>query len=187
MAYVLDKEYYLMGVYFDEYDNEEQETIFHDWHVQLDLTGGEIKNIRPIPFIPVMANALSQASDKHLWGTDKNGRLMELGLGDNLHDEIKSPLNNKNHNKTSNKTDVTEMVILKHISRVLRLAEENYELTFPPLSLVAQMIGNEPTSGRIIAEGLNEISTTLSPRFKGIDFKPTKILPKQLAYINYAA
>jgi hypothetical protein len=102
MAYVLDKEYYLMGVYFDS-----------------DI----INNVKEY---------------------------------DKWHDEIKSPLNNKNHNTTSNKKDVTEMVILKHISRVLRLAEENYELTFPR-------------------------------RFKGIDFKPAKILPEQLAYINYAA
>ena len=36
--------------------------------------------LRPIPFTPVTVNALSGAKDKYLWGTNIEGKLMELGL-----------------------------------------------------------------------------------------------------------
>ncbi|SGZ02276.1 hypothetical protein [Moritella viscosa] len=55
----------------------------------------DLKNVRPLPFIPVVVNIASNAdSDENpmLWGTSTEGRLYSLGVGTSCHQDV------NNHN-----------------------------------------------------------------------------------------
>ncbi|WP_051117099.1 OmpA family protein [Vibrio campbellii] len=195
MARTYDDEIYLFGALFHGYNTDEGR-IF-DWHTKSDLTQVDelTGKIRPIPSTPVMVNALS-GGDPALWGTTKEGKLVELGLGEPPQATGKQPLSGeKVDSETSTPSDVDNFEVLKLGNRPEGIRKgTNYELSFPPLRLLAQMIApqNDPEStggakdlaslaenikhfAQYVDDGTNETKQT------GVQFQLTEIAPSQLA------
>lgn len=148
MAFTFDNEVYLFGALFKS-KALDGEYIFPDWHTQPDLTEvNELAGkIRPIPLTPVMVNALSGGAPA-LWGTTKEGKLVELGLGEPPQATGKQPLSGeKVDSETSAPSDVHNFEVLKLGNRPEGIRKgTNYELSFPPLRLLAQMIAPQNDS-----------------------------------------
>ncbi|MCU8465307.1 OmpA family protein [Vibrio vulnificus] len=196
MAFTFDNEVYLFGAFF-EGKQVGLSRIFPDWHTQPDLTQvNELTGkIRPIPLTPVMVNALSGGAPA-LWGTNKEGKLFELGLGEPPQATGKQPLSGeKVDSETSAPSDIDNYEVLKlgHRPEGIRKGT-NYELSFPPLRLLAQMIApqNDPEStggakdlaslaenikhfAQYIDDGTNKTKQT------GVKFQLTEIALSQLA------
>ncbi|PTP40673.1 OmpA family protein [Vibrio splendidus] len=195
MARTYDDEIYLFGALFHGYDTDEGR-IF-DWHTKSDLTQVDelAGKIRPIPLTPVMVNALS-GDEPALWGTTKEGKLFELGLGEPPQATGKQPLSGeKVDSETSAPSDIDNYEVLKLGNRPEGICKgTNYELSFPPLRLLAQMIApqNDPEStggakdlvslaenikhfSQYIDDGTNETKQT------GVQFQLTEIAMNQLA------
>ncbi|CAE6954414.1 chlorophyll binding [Vibrio sp. B1FIG11] len=147
MARTYDDEIYLFGALFHGYDTDEGR-IF-DWHTKSDLTQVDelTGKIRPIPSTPVMVNALS-GGEPALWGTTKEGKLVELGLGEPPQATGKQPLSGeKVGSETSAPSDVDNFEVLKLGNRPEGIRKgKSYELSFPPLRLLAQMIAPQNDS-----------------------------------------
>jgi len=195
MARTYDDEIYLLGALFHGYDTDEGR-IF-DWHTKSDLTQVDelTGKIRPIPLTPVMVNALS-GGEPALWGTTKEGKLVELGLGEPPQATGKQPLSGeKIDSESSEPSDVDNYEVLKLGNRPEGIRKEkSYELSFPPLRLLAQMIApqNDPEStggaknlvslaenikhfAQYIDDGTNKTNQT------GVKFQLTEIAVSQLA------
>ncbi|MGU3844552.1 hypothetical protein ACVZHT_23470, partial [Vibrio diabolicus] len=97
----------------------------------------------------MMVNALS-GGDPALWGTTKEGKLVELGLGEPSQATGKQPLSGeKVDSETSAPSDTDNYELLKLGNRPEGIRKgKSYELSFPPLRLLAQMITpqNDPES-----------------------------------------
>ncbi|HDY7443177.1 TPA: OmpA family protein [Vibrio vulnificus] len=196
MARIFDNEVYLFGAFFTAIKIDGVDK-FPDWHTQPDLTQvNELTGkIRPIPLTPVMVNAMS-GGEPALWGTTKEGKLVELGLGEPPRATGKQPLSGeKVDSETSAPSDIDNYEVLKlgHRPEGIRKGT-NYELSFPPLRLLAQMIApqNDPEStggakdlaslaenikyfAQYIDDGTNKTNQT------GVQFQLTEIAPSQLA------
>ncbi|MGL0927231.1 hypothetical protein XM79_c20183 [Vibrio vulnificus] len=114
MARIFDNEVYLFGAFYkgEEIGDEIQ---FPDWHTQPDLTQvNELAGkVRPIPLTPVIVNALS-GGEPALWGTTKEGKLVELGLGEPPQTKGKQPLSGeKVGSESSVPSDVDNYEVLK--------------------------------------------------------------------------
>ncbi|HAS6099474.1 TPA: OmpA family protein [Vibrio vulnificus] len=196
MAFTFDNEVYLFGAFF-EGKQVGLSRIFPDWHTQPDLTQvNELTGkIRPIPLTPVMVNALSGGAPA-LWGSTKEGKLVELGLGEPPQATGKQPLSGeKVDSETSAPSDVHNFEVLKLGNRPEGIRKgTNYELSFPPLRLLAQMIAPQNDSesmggakdlaslaenikhfAQYIDDGTNKTNQT------GVQFQLTEIAPSQLA------
>ncbi|MEF1203638.1 OmpA family protein [Vibrio owensii] len=196
MAFTFDNEVYLFGAFF-EGKQVGLSRAFPNWHTQPDLTQvNELTGkIRPIPLTPVMVNALS-GGEPALWGTTKEGKLVELGLGEPSQATGKQPLSGeKVGSETTVPSDVDNYEVLKLGNRPEGIRKgTNYELSFPPLRLLAQMIApqNDPESSggakdlaslaenikyfaQYIDDGTNKTNQT------GVQFQLTEIAPSQLA------
>ncbi|MGR3042227.1 OmpA family protein [Vibrio vulnificus] len=196
MAFTFDNEVYLFGAFF-EGKQVGLSRIFPDWHTQPDLTQvNELTGkIRPIPLTPVMVNALSGGAPA-LWGTTKEGKLVELGLGEPSQATGKQPLSGeKVDSETSAPSDTDNYELLKLGNRPEGIRKgKSYELSFPPLRLLAQMIApqNDPEStggakdlaslaenikhfAQYIDDGTNKTNQT------GVKFQLTEIALSQLA------
>ncbi|EJV9311792.1 OmpA family protein [Vibrio vulnificus] len=196
MAFTFDNEVYLFGAFF-EGKQVGLSRIFPDWHTQPDLTQvNELTGkIRPIPLTPVMVNALSGGAPA-LWGSTKEGKLVELGLGEPPQAAGKQPLSGeKVDSESSVPSDADNFEVLKLGNRPEGIRKgTNYELSFPPLRLLAQMIApqNDPEStggakdlaslaenikhfAQYIDDGTNNTNQT------GVQFQLTEIAPSQLA------
>ncbi|MGL0961422.1 OmpA family protein [Vibrio vulnificus] len=196
MAFTFDNEVYLFGALFKS-KALDGEYIFPDWHSLPDLTQvNELTGkIRPIPLTPVMVNALS-GGEPALWGTTKEGKLVELGLGEPPQATGKQPLSGeKVDSESSVPSDVDNYEVLKLGNRPEGISKgKSYELSFPTLRLLAQMIApqNDPEStggakdlaslaenikyfARYIDDGTNKTNQT------GVQFQLTEIALSQLA------
>ncbi|HHF3069626.1 TPA: OmpA family protein [Vibrio diabolicus] len=196
MARIFDNEVHLFGAFYkgEEIGDEIQ---FPDWHNQPDLTQiNELTGkIRPIPLTPVMVNALS-GGEPALWGTTREGKLVELGLGEPPQATGKQPLSGeKVDSESSVPSDVNNYEVLKLGNRPEGICKgKSYELSFPPLRLLAQMIAplNDPEStggaknlvslaenikhfAQYIDDGTNKTNQT------GVKFQLTEIAVSQLA------
>ncbi|EGQ8092627.1 OmpA family protein [Vibrio vulnificus] len=196
MAFTFDNEVYLFGAFF-EGKQVGLSRIFPDWHTQPDLTQvNELTGkIRPIPLTPVMVNALSGGAPA-LWGTNKEGKLFELGLGEPPQATGKQPLSGeKVDSETSALSDIDNYEVLKlgHRPEGIRKGT-NYELSFPPLRLLAQMIApqNDPESTggakdlASLAENIKHFAQyiddgTNKTKQNGVKFQLTEIALSQLA------
>lgn len=195
MARTYDDEIYLFGALFHGYDTDEG--LIFDWHTKSDLTQVDelAGKIRPIPLTPVMVNALS-GDEPALWGTTKEGKLVELGLGEPPQATDKQPLSGeKVGSESSVPSDADNYEVLKLGNRPEGISKgKSYELSFPPLRLLAQMIAPqdapESTGGakdlaslaenikhfaQYIDDGTNKTNQT------GVQFQLTEIAPSQLA------
>ncbi|CAH1599112.1 OmpA-like domain-containing protein [Vibrio jasicida] len=195
MVRTYDDEIYLFGALFHRYDTDEG--LIFDWHTKSDLTQVDelAGKIRPIPLTPVMVNALS-GDEPALWGTTKEGKLVELGLGEPPQATDKQPLSGeKVGSESSVPSDADNYEVLKLGNRPEGISKgKSYELSFPPLRLLAQMIAPqdapESTGGakdlaslaenikyfaQYIDDGTNKTNQT------GVQFQLTEIAPSQLA------
>ncbi|ELB7529283.1 OmpA family protein [Vibrio vulnificus] len=196
MGFTFDNEVYLFGALFKS-KVLDGEYVFPDWHTQPDLTQvNELAGkVRPIPLTPVIVNALS-GGEPALWGTTKEGKLVELGLGEPPQAAGKQPLSGeKVDSESSVPSDADNFEVLKLGNRPEGIRKgTNYELSFPPLRLLAQMIApqNDPEStggakdlaslaenikhfAQYIDDGTNNTNQT------GVQFQLTEIAPSQLA------
>ncbi|EOB3673213.1 OmpA family protein [Vibrio vulnificus] len=196
MARIFDNEVYLFGAFYkgEEIGDEIQ---FPDWHTQPDLTQvNELAGkVRPIPLTPVIVNALS-GGEPALWGTTKEGKLVELGLGEPPQTKGKQPLSGeKVGSESSVPSDVDNFEVLKLGNRPEGIRKGiNYELSFPPLRLLAQMIApqndSESTGGAkdlaSLAENIKHFAQyiddgTNKTKQTGVKFQLTEIALSQLA------
>ncbi|MGF1741351.1 OmpA family protein [Vibrio profundum] len=181
MGRVYDNEFYLLGAQFHATEDSGGNKSFDLWNQQNDLTLEKqlVGKVRPIPFTPVMVNALSGAKDKYLWGTNIEGKLMELGLA--------QPSDERLVKKQGQSPSSADPMVLHHSSRVETIQPGvNYELSFPPLNLLAQMIGDGGENGgaadvETLADNLRDFATTVEPSLSGAQFVMTQVLPSQLA------
>lgn len=138
MAFTFDNEVYLFGAFF-EGKQVGLSRAFPDWHTQPDLTEvNELAGkIRPIPLTPVIVNALS-GGEPALWGTTKEGKLVELGLGEPPQTGGKQPLSGeKVDSESSVPRDVDNYEVLKLGNRPEGLSKgKNYELSFSTITFV---------------------------------------------------
>ena len=170
-------DYFLFGTYFKQYRNDDDQMVFDDWHQSSDLTSEEtlIEKVRPIPYAPVMVNALAEEDNRQLWGTNKIGKLMNLGLGQPSTDSLVPEPDNQQA------APAHDPILLHHGSRVTRLNNPSYELSFPPVKLLAHLIGNTAISVTQLGGALKSLAKEVSPTYHGVSFTPTQILPSQLA------
>ncbi|MCV3264445.1 hypothetical protein OGZ01_25610 [Vibrio harveyi] len=182
MARIFDNEVYLFGAFFTAIKIDGVDK-FPDWHTQPDLTQvNELTGkIRPIPLTPVMVNAMS-GGEPALWGTTKEGKLVELGLGEPPRATGKQPLSGeKVDSESSVPSDADNFEVLKLGNRPEGIRKgTNYELSFPPLRLLAQMIApqNDPESTgaqKIWQALLKTLSILLSTLMMGLT-KQTKLV-----------
>ncbi|MDN3611304.1 OmpA family protein [Vibrio ostreicida] len=177
MAKQYTDEYFLFGTHFKQYKNDDDQMVFDDWHQSADLTAEETlsEKIRPIPYAPVMVNALTAADNRQLWATDHLGKLMNLGLGQPSSDSLVPDPENPQT------ADTPDLILLHHGSRVTRLNSQHYELSFPPVKLLAHLISNTAISVTQLGGALKSLAKEVLPKYQGINFTPTQILPSQLA------
>ncbi|CED60760.1 Putative uncharacterized protein [Moritella viscosa] len=153
--------YYLLGCHFP-LSRENGSITFPTWHLTGDVTGlEEVTNVRPILLTPVMANIEGDAGQ--LWASNRAGLLCNLGPG--AHE--------------ANLNDSYE--ILRHSSPVHKLTEEQYQLSFPPLAILARLAQHSQDNkvlGKKIASVLNQMKGTGS---LGSKFNVTTVALKQLA------
>ncbi|MFN3017549.1 OmpA family protein [Vibrio coralliilyticus] len=195
MLPTLDKDFYLFGSIFDkELDKESGKDIFNDWHKGGDLTSIDFlsKKVRPIPLTPAVLGALSASDKPQIWGTDRFGKLMHLGLGQPIKNSVGQPIEGElvettEDNSGAPESDQTERILLNHSARVENIkSDTEYELSFPPVSWLAQMIGDpEAESGAAeagdLAANLRDFVQQVDQSQTGVNFKLSKILPSQLA------
>ncbi|MYM61699.1 OmpA family protein [Vibrio sp. OCN044] len=170
-------EYFLFGTYFKQYRNDDDQMVFDDWHQSADLTAEESlsEKIRPIPYAPVMVNAITGADNRQLWATNQIGKLMNLGLGQPSSDVLVPEPENQQM------ADTTDLILLHHGSRVISLNSQDYELSFPPVKLLAHLISDTAISITQLGGALKSLAEQVLPTHQGVNFTPTQILPSQLA------
>ncbi|MEF1305999.1 hypothetical protein QTO17_29450, partial [Vibrio owensii] len=121
-----DKPLYLLGVYFQGEDTDTGRE-FSNWNTASDLTNVEqVKNVRPIPFTPILIDALTQDAITlpRFWGSDQYGRLCNLSY---LSDAIEGE----------------RQVLLRHNSPITAIDNnQSYEMLFPPTNLIGQLAQN---------------------------------------------
>ncbi|ELK5320399.1 OmpA family protein [Vibrio vulnificus] len=159
-----DKPMYLLGVHFQGEDTDTGRE-FSNWNTVPDLTSVEqVKNVRPIPFTPILIDALAQDSITlpRFWGSDQYGRLCNLSyLGE--------------------AQDGNPQVLLRHNSPITTIDNnQSYEMLFPPTNLIGQLAQNS-SSVVELKETVKSLYTGMSWRNVAQKFKPTKILVTQLA------
>lgn len=194
MLPTLDKDFYLLGSIFDQSKDADGNTIFADWHMGGDLSSIDFLNnkVRPIPLTPVVLGALSASDKPQIWGTDRLGKLMHLGLGQPVRNTEGQPIEGElvetvEGNSGAPESDQSERVLLHHSGRVENIKPDTeYELSFPPVSWLAQMIGDpEAESGAAeagdLAANLRDFVNQVDDSQTGVNFKLSKILPSQLA------
>ncbi|MCG9681138.1 OmpA family protein [Vibrio sp. Isolate23] len=194
MLPTLDKSFYLLGSVFDQSKDADGNTIFTDWHMGGDLSSIDFlnKKVRPIPLTPVVLGALSASDKPQIWGTDRFGKLMYLGLGQPIKNSEGQPIEGElvettEDNSGAPESDQTERILLNHSARVENIkSDTEYELSFPPVSWLAQMIGDpEAESGAAeagdLAANLRDFVQQVDQSQTGVNFKLSKILPSQLA------
>ncbi|WP_242504827.1 OmpA family protein, partial [Aliivibrio finisterrensis] len=158
---------YLLGAYFTSYLDEEGERIEATWHQSSDVTEADLRNVRPIPFTPVLVYDTEKSA---LWGTDKDGLLCQLGY----FDEDAVP-----------ETVARKQTFLRH-KAPLTVSELNldkpYSLMFPPLNVIGQLAETH-TSVKALNDSLKDIySNKLKLKNKKpIEFTISKISVEQLA------
>lgn len=170
-------EYFLFGTFFSSYEDELGKTVFNKWHQSSDLTSEASLSgkIRPIPYAPVMVNALTGDDNQQLWGTNHIGKLMNLGLGQPSSDVLVPEPENQQM------ADITDPILLHHGSRVTSLNSPNYELSFPPVKLLAHLISDTAISVTQLGGALKSLAKEVLPQYQGVSFTSTQILPSQLA------
>ncbi|MFH4828268.1 OmpA family protein [Vibrio diabolicus] len=160
-----DKPMYLLGVHFQGEDTDTGRE-FNNWNTVSDLTSVEqVKNVRPIPFTPILIDALAQDSITlpRFWGSDQCGRLCNLSyLSEAIEDE--------------------SQVLLRHNSPITTIdINQSYEMLFPPTNLIGQL-AQSSSSITEIKETIKSLYTKMSPQLnKPRLFKPSKISVNQLA------
>ncbi|WP_026469793.1 OmpA family protein [Aliivibrio logei] len=158
---------YLLGVYFDKTEDEQGNESYSAWHQSSDVTDANLRNVRPIPFTPVLVD---DAEKPVLWGTNKDGLLCQLGYFDE---------------NTAPETLTKKQTFLRHKAPLTanELSEsESYSLTFPPLNVIGQL-AEKHTSVKALNDSLKDIySTKLLPDKPDlIQFTISKISVEQLA------
>lgn len=157
---------YLLGAYFDLHDNGRTKE-FRTWHQSSDVTEADLRNVRPIPFTPVLVD---DTETPVLWGTNKDGLLCQLGYFDE---------------NTVPEAVARKQTFLRHKAplTVNELSEsESYPLTFPPLNVIGQL-AEKHTSVKSLNDALTDIySNKLKLKNKKpIEFTISKIKVNQLA------
>ncbi|WP_242504870.1 hypothetical protein [Aliivibrio finisterrensis] len=136
-----DHEIYLLGAYFDKTEDEQGNELDRTWHQSSDVTETDLRNVRPIPFTPVLIN---DAEKPVLWGTNKDGLLCQLGC----FDEGAVP-----------ETIARKQTFLRHKAplTINELGEsESYSLTFPPLNVIGQLAETH-TNVKALNDALTDI------------------------------
>ena len=89
----LGRPIYLFGAMFDSKRTRDGLT-YDAWNKDKDhRTNTALKNVRPLPFIPVVVNIASNADNDEkpmLWGTSYEGRLYSLGVGTSRNQDVNS-------------------------------------------------------------------------------------------------
>ncbi|NVD06223.1 OmpA family protein [Vibrio sp. JPW-9-11-11] len=160
-----DKPMYLLGAYFQGEDTGLGRE-FSNWNTVSDLTSvDEVKNVRPLPFTPILIDALAQDSVTlpRFWGSDQYGRLCNLSY-------------------LSEAIEGESQVLLRHNSPITTIdINQSYEMLFPPTNLIGQLAQNS-SSITEIKESVKSLYTKMNPALnKPRLFKPSKISVKQLA------
>ena len=152
-------EYFLFGTYFKQYRNDDDQMVFDDWHRSADLTTETSLSgkIRPIPYAPVMVNALTGVDNRQLWATNQIGKLMNLGLGEPSSDALVPEPDNQLA------SDPPDPILLHHGSRVTSLNSQDYELSFPPVKLLAHLISNTGISVTQLGGALKSLAKEVLP------------------------
>ncbi|TON67246.1 hypothetical protein CGH51_21315, partial [Vibrio parahaemolyticus] len=118
-----DKPMYLLGVHFQGEDTDTGRE-FSNWNTVPDLTSVEqVKNVRPLPFTPILIDALAQDSITlpRFWGSDQYGRLCNLSY-------------------LSEAIEGESQVLLRHNSPITTIdINQSYEMLFPPTNLIGQL------------------------------------------------
>ncbi|WP_286303299.1 OmpA family protein [Vibrio apostichopi] len=159
-----DKPMYLLGVYFQGEDTDAGRE-FSNWNTVSDLTSVDhVKNVRPIPFTPILIDALAQDSVTlpRFWGSDQYGRLCNVSY--------------------LSEADSMPQVLLRHNSPITTIDNnQSYEMLFPPTNLIGQLAQSSSSIAEI-KETIKSLYTKMSPQLnKPRLFKPSKISVKQLA------
>ncbi len=160
-----DKPMYLLGVHFQGEDTDTGRE-FSNWNTVPDLTSVEqVKNVRPLPFTPILIDALAQDSITlpRFWGSDQYGRLCNLSY-------------------LSEAIEGESQVLLRHNSPITTIdINQSYEMLFPPTNLIGQL-AQSSSSITEIKESVKSLYTKMNPALnKPRLFKPSKISVKQLA------
>ena len=160
---------YLLGAYFTSYLDEEGERIEATWHQSSDVTEANLRNVRPIPFTPVLVD---DTETPVLWGTNKDGLLCQLGY----FDENIAP-----------ESIAKKQTFLRH-KQPLTVSELNldkpYSLMFPPLNVIGQLAETH-TSVKALNDALTDIYSNkleVEEKYsKLIEFTISKVKVSQLA------
>ncbi|WP_063669197.1 OmpA family protein [Aliivibrio fischeri] len=160
---------YLFGAYFTSYLDEEGERNEATWHQSSDVTEANLRNVRPIPFTPVLVD---DPEKPVLWGTNKDGLLCQLGYFDE---------------NTAPESIAKRQTFLRH-KQPLTVSELNldkpYSLMFPPLNVIGQLAETH-TSVKALNDSLKDIYSnklnTEEKYSKLIEFTISKISVEQLA------
>jgi len=126
---------YLFGAMFNSELIQGEKTYFSLNEDKDHSKNTALKNVRPLPFIPVAVNIASNAdSDEKpmLWGTNAKGRLYSLGVGTSCHSEVNS------HD------------ILRQAAPLHSISGD-YKLTFPPLSMLVELASSTASIGDAVS------------------------------------
>ncbi|WP_259556068.1 hypothetical protein [Vibrio harveyi] len=160
-----DSPLYLLGTTYQRSRDKDKNVVFSDWNQEDDLTGdAQLKNVRPIPFTPILIDALGQDSITlpRFWGSDQYGRLCNLSY-------------------LSEAIEGERQVLLRHNSPITTIdINQSYEMLFPPTNLIGQL-AQKSSSVAELKETVKSLYTEMSWRNVARKFKPTKISVKQLA------
>jgi len=138
--------YYLFGCYFPSTEGEGGTNTFPTWSSESDLTGELLlKNIKPLVNMPVAVNL--DSPNPALWGTNEVGQLMVLSNKREKVNKIKV-VKNSDSKDTGGKKPADEYIALRKESPVNSLVEDQYKLSFPPLTLLASIATINPTSAK---------------------------------------
>ncbi|MCG7495260.1 OmpA family protein [Vibrio sp. Of7-15] len=157
----LVSDYYLFGAhFFSEFDSDSKKNIYEAWHINSNNSDvRELKNIRPIVNTPILANVNS--SDPYLWGTDHYGGIRALGVG------------------TQKSDDTFE--ILRHSDPVHKLTKEKYQISFPPLSILARLSALNPDNKELCSKVESLVKTVGNKAALSTEFAVTQVSVDQLA------
>ena len=119
-----------------------------------------------------MVNAITGFDNRQLWATNHIGKLMNLGLGQPSSDVLVPEPENQQM------ADTTDLILLHHGSRVTSLNSQDYELSFPPVKLLAHLISNTAISVTQLGSALKSLAEQVLPTHQGASFTPTQSLAK---------
>ncbi len=159
---------YLFGGYFPVAESGDDK-IYPKWNEANDNKKNlELKKVRPLPCLPIAVNIDSESP--MLWGSNEFGQLYHLGVGVQVNPSSQS------------------FELLRHCAPIHKLIDSSYKLTFPQLSVLAELAASS-LNAKTLCQQLTDVVKTIKNKDgkalnsldNNVSFAVTEIAPSQLA------